>query len=274
MGQFDAGMYSKLIKPFGKFSILDYLSGNKIITDNLEKYGENIVSYEKNLVNELYGNKFIGRCAAEALSQGYFSASMGMASAAFESSRFFLERMALLGIIKYMGLENNPYETALELREWHKLVDAKFIIYGFTQFNGRLKHYYGSNYNINEYSLYVTGVPLCGIHSKNFKRYSKEISEINKNTGIKIEEKCARCNRKATRFVISLPKAGALLTILGSFTGVDTSMTGKIYADYSRVIHPYGFYSYPKNYLKNLWTIDIIRLILIINGIIKDLNKN
>ena len=48
--------------------------------------------------------------------------------------------------------------------------------------------------------------------------------------------------------------------MLGLYTGHDVSELGKFYGDYSRVLHPYGFYGYPGNYLINLWSIDFIRL--------------
>ncbi|MEM0140078.1 MAG: hypothetical protein QXZ44_05660 [Ferroplasma sp.] len=258
-------IYRKLQKESKDLSIIDYLIGNTIIASDIIKYGEYLVEYENRLIGQMYGNRAIARCAAIALKEGLFAARHGMVSSAFENSRFFLERMSLLKVIDSMGMENNPYELALQLGEWHKLIDAKFVIYSLAQFTGRIRYYYGEDYSMAKISLYVTGSPLCGIHSKPFKKYCKSIVEIENETGIKIDELCSKCTRKATGFAISLPKAGAILSMLGFYTGSQTHEQGKIYADYSRVIHPYGFYSYPKNYLKNLWTLDLIRLISIIN---------
>ena len=91
-------------------------------------------------------------------------------------------------------------------------------------------------------------------------KYSRTIKEIEFETGISIREKCAKCGKDAVRFTISLPKAGAILGMLGLYTGHYVSELGRFYGDYSRVLHPYGFYGYPGTYLINLWSIDFIRL--------------
>ncbi len=103
---------------------------------------------------------------------------------------------------------------------------------------------------------------------KKFVKYSMDIPEIEKETDVKINEKCSKCDKKATRFVIALPKAGAIIGILGFYNNTDTRSIGKLYADYSRVLHPYGFYSYPKEYLINLWALDLIRLFKTMNKLI------
>ncbi len=167
-----------------------------------------------------------------------------------------------------MDMEYNPYEQAIINRDWHVLIDNKFTIYSITQFTGRLNHYFGKNFMARSSSIYSTGIPLCGIHSKHFKNYSYPINEIEKDYAITINEKCAKCEKKATRFVISLPKAGAIIGLLGYYTGADTRDLGKIYADYSRVLHPYGFYSYSEENVFNLWSLDIIRLVHLINKIV------
>jgi hypothetical protein len=65
-----------------------------------------------------------------------------------------------------------------------------------------------------------------------------------------------------------VPKAGAILAMLGFYTGHETNDLGKFYADYSRVLHPYGFYGYPEKYIINLWSLDFIRLVLTLHKII------
>lgn len=259
--------YNKYIKKFKNRSILDYLIKNEIIKDDYSDIIDDIVNDEISLIN----NKFdmpVKQCAIKALKSAYFCAKNGLVSAAFENDRFFLERLSLLKIMSCMDLNNNPYELALERKEWHELINNKFILYGSSQFVGRLNHYYGKNFDINKVSVYTTGVPLCGIHSKKFAMYSMDISKIEKETHIKINEKCSQCDRKATRFVVSLPKAGAIIGILGFYNNKDTRNIGKLYADYSRVLHPYGFYSYPKEYLINLWSLDLMRLFKTINKLI------
>jgi hypothetical protein len=198
--------------------------------------------------------------ALTALGQAYFSAKNGMVSSAFENTRFFMERSALIKEISVMGTENNPYELALEHMEWHKMVDKKFILYGLQQFTGRIWHYTGEKYLPKGITIFLSGVPLCGNHSKAYTKYSRTIREIELETGLLIREKCAKCEKDAMWFTISFPKAGAILGMLGLYTGYDVSGLGKFYADYSRVLHPYGFYRYPGNYLMNLWSLDFIRL--------------
>ncbi len=263
----DDKTYDKYIKKFKNRSILDYLIKNEIIKDDYSNIIDDIVNNEISLIN----NKFdmpVKQCAIKALQSAYFCAKNGLVSAAFENDRFFLERLSLLKIMSCMDLNNNPYELALERKEWHELINNKFILYGSSQFVGRLNHYYGKNFDINKVSVYTTGVPLCGIHSKKFVMYSMDISKIEKETHIKINEKCSQCDRKATRFVVSLPKAGAIIGILGFYNNKDTRNIGKLYADYSRVLHPYGFYSYPEEYLINLWSLDLMRLFKTINKLI------
>ncbi len=259
--------YDKYLKRFKSKSILDYLIKNEIIVDNYSDIIYNLVNDEISLIN----NKFnipVKKCAVRALQSAYFCAKNGLVSAAFENDRFFLERLSLLKIISCMNIDNNPYEMALERKEWHELINSKFVLYGSSQFVGKLNHYYGKNFDMNNISVYTTGMPLCGLHSKRFVKYSMDISEIEKETDVKINEKCSKCDKKATRFVIALPKAGAIIGILGFYNNTDTKSIGKLYADYSRVLHPYGFYSYPKEYLINLWALDLIRLFKTMNKLI------
>ncbi len=263
----DYKKYDRYIKKFKNRSILDYLIKNEIITGNYDDIISDLIDDEISMINDKFDMP-IKKCAVKALQSAYFCAKNGMASAAFENNRFFLERLSLLKIISCMDIENNPYELALERKEWHELINNRFTLYGSAQFVGKLNHYYGKNFDVKNVSVYTTGIPLCGIHSKKFAMYSMDISKIEKETNIKINEKCSKCDKKATRFVIALPKAGAIIGLLGFYNNKDTRNIGKLYADYSRVLHPYGFYSYPKEYLINLWSLDLIRLFTTINKLI------
>jgi hypothetical protein len=251
--------YKKYLQNFGNQSILDYLGNNVIIKDNYESIAYELMESTINKINKNFSCN-IKESAINALKQAYRAAKMGMASAAFENNRFFLERISLIKIISLMEIENNPYELALDLVEWHKLVDKKFIIYGLQQFTGRIWHYTGKKTIPKGTLIFLSGVPLCGNHSKAYIKYSRTLKEIELETGIAIREQCAKCGKDAIRFTIAMPKAGAILNLLGFYTGHEISDLGKFYADYSRVLHPYGFYSYPENYLINLWSIDFIRL--------------
>ncbi|WP_337860139.1 hypothetical protein [Ferroplasma sp.] len=259
--------YKKYLSTFDGQSILDYLGNNVIINENYESVALEIMETTVNKIKTNFSCK-IKESAINALKQAYHAAKNGMASAAFENTRFFLERIALIKIISLMKMENNPYELALELIEWHKLVDKKFIIYGLQQFTGRIWHYTEKKTIPEGILIFLSGVPLCGNHSKAYAKYSRTINEIESETGLNIKEQCAKCGKEAVRFTISLPKAGAILGLLGFYTGREISDLGKYYADYSRVLHPYGFYSYPSNYLINLWSIDFIRLALKLDKII------
>ena len=157
--------YDKYIKTFTNKSILDYLIKNEIIVDNYSDIIYNLVNDEISLIN----NKFnipVKKCAVRALQSAYFCAKNGLVSAAFGNNRFFLERLSLLKIISCMNIDNNPYEMALERKEWHELINSKFVLYGSSQFVGKLNHYYGKNFDVNNISVYTTGMPLCGLHSK------------------------------------------------------------------------------------------------------------
>lgn len=259
--------YKKYIHNFDDDSILDYLGRNVVIKDNYQTQAEELIELIKNDINNNFRSR-IAQSAISAMQYANISALNGMASAAFENTRFFLERMALVKIISEMHVENHPYEVALEHLEWHKLIDKKFIIYGLQQFTGRIWHYMGKDYIPHGISIFLSGVPLCSNHSKLYLKYSRTVEEIENNTGIVINETCAKCGKTATRFIIALPKAGAILNMLGFYTGHEITELGKFYADYSRVLHPYGFYNYPENYLINLWSLDFIRLGLKLHKII------
>jgi hypothetical protein len=251
--------YKRYLSNFEGHSILDYLGNNVIINENFED--EAIVLMEDTI--DKLKNHFsynITGSAILALRQAHLAAINGMASAAFENTRFFLERTSLIKIISMMHTENNPYEIALEHMEWHRLIDKKFILYGLQQFTGRIWHYTEEGYIPVGNTIFLSGIPLCKNHSKAYIKYSREIGEIELETGISIKERCAKCGKDAVRFTISLPKAGAILSMLGFYTGHDVSQLGKFYGDYSRVLHPYGFYGYPGKYLINLWDIDFLRL--------------
>ncbi len=259
--------YRRYIHNFDNNSILDYLGSNTIIKNNYERQATTLMDLIENDIEKNFGSR-IAQSAVSAMKNAYVSVINGLVSAAFENNRFFLERTALLKVIYEMQTENNPYEMALEYMEWHRLVDKKFIIYGIQQFTGRIWHYTGKDYVPRGISIFLSGVPLCGNHSKAYTKYSRTVDEIENATGIVINESCSRCGKDATRFTIALPKAGAILAMLGFYTGHETTDLGKFYADYSRVLHPYGFYSYPEKYLINLWSLDFIRLVLALHKII------
>ena len=254
-----SGHYKKYVQDFTNESILDYLGNNIIIKENFEHEAIELMDSIANNMNEQFPYN-ITAGAITALKQAHFAARNGMVSAAFENTRFFLERLSLVKIISEMKTENNPYEIAIEHLEWHQLIDKKFIIYGLQQFTGRIWHYTGEKYTPRGTTIFLSGIPLCGNHSRAYAKYSRTIKEIEFETGISIREKCAKCGKDAVRFTISLPKAGAILGMLGLYTGHDVSELGRFYGDYSRVLHPYGFYGYPGTYLINLWSIDFIRL--------------
>ena len=259
--------YKKYIRDFRENSILDYLGSNTIIKGNYENHAMALMELMENDIKDNF-NFRIADSAISAMKHAHLSAINGMASAAFENTRFFLERVALVKEIYEMRTENNPYELALEHLEWHRLIDKKFIIYGLQQFTGRVWHYTGKDYIPRGITIFLSGVPLCGIHSKSYVKYSRSIGDIENETGLEIREKCVKCGRDASRFTIALPKAGAILGMLGFYTGHDIADLGKFYAAYSRVLHPYGFYKYPENYLINLWSLDFIRLVLTLQKII------
>ncbi len=268
MAQKTKSSVSKYIKMISNKSILDFLiKGIYIDVDLHDIIRSEIDKESKRLISQF--NYSIIECAVKAINSAYEAALNGMTSAAFENNRFFLERVSLAKIISLMNIENNPYLMALEDKKWHEIINEKFIIYGASQFTGRLKHYYGKNYNIYDACVYLTGVPLCNVHSKKFVKYSMNVDEISDITGKRIDEKCSRCNKKARRFVIALPKAGAVIALLGIYTNRDTTRLGKFYADYSRVLHPYGFYNYPRETVFNLWAVDTLRLFRVINNIIR-----
>ncbi len=259
MGKDKPFKYKKYTANFEKRSILDYLGNNVIINENYESKAIELMQYITDKTDKHFSYNITGS-AITALKQAHFSAKNGMASAAFENTRFFLERISLVKIISMMKTENNPYEIALEHMEWHRLIDKKFILYGLQQFTGRIWHYMGEKYVPTGNTIFLSGIPLCGNHSKAYTKYSRTVKEIEDEAGISIEEKCAKCGKEATRFTISLPKAGAILGMLGFYTGFDITKLGRFYGDYSRVLHPYGFYNYPGHFLINLWSIDFIRL--------------
>ncbi len=251
------------IKKYKNMSTLDFLISKKSVEGDYAECISNAINFEISAINKKFSSP-IKNDAIRALQDGYFCASNGIVSGAFENSRFFMERLSLLKIISCTG-DNNPYEAALAKREWHLLINDKFIIYSASQFIGRLNHYFGKNFDKDNISVYAAGMPLCEAHSKAFKDYSMGIKDIEKKYGICIDEKCSKCNKKAVKFIIALPKAGAIIGMLGFFTGKDTKELGRLYADYSRILHPYGFYSYKKEHLFNLWAVDMIRLIETIN---------
>ncbi|AAT43942.1 hypothetical protein [Picrophilus oshimae] len=268
MAQRSKSSLSKYIKMISSKSILDFLINGIYIDIDIDK----IIRSEIDLESQRLRSKFnysIIECAIKAINSAYYAALNGMTSAAFENNRFFLERVSLTKIISMMNIERNPYLMALEDKKWHEIINDKLIIYGAAQFTGRLKHYYGKSYDLYNACVYLTGVPLCSVHSKKFIKYSMTIDEISDLTKKKIDEKCNKCNKKAKRFVIALPKAGAVIALLGIYTNKDTTKLGRFYADYSRVLHPYGFYNYPKEMVFNLWALDTLRLFHVLNNIIR-----
>ncbi len=251
------------IKQYDNISTLDFLIAGKSVDGDYSEYINKIIDSEISAINTKFKSP-VKNDAIRALQNGYFCALNGLVSGAFENSRFFLERLSLLKIISCTG-EKNPYETALINKEWHILINNKFTIYSASQFIGKLNHYFGKKLDMDNISVYTTGIPLCGIHAKKFRKYSEDIKNIEERCHISIDEKCSKCNKKAVKFTIALPKAGAIIGILGFLSDMNSKNLGKIYADYSRILHPYGFYSYPRENLFNLWAIDIIRLIETLN---------
>ncbi|WP_231136339.1 hypothetical protein [Acidianus ambivalens] len=198
-----------------------------------------------------------------AMHSGYKNALAGYLRSAEESNRFIIER-ASLSI--FVSATEEKYLELLKERQWHVLVDEGYIIRAASEGIGRIKKAAGRALKLNKYSVYLMGAPVCRKHLK-FQKYSMSIDELEDNLRVRISAKCKFCHRQADYFTLAMPKASALIGLAEYITGKSTTNLMRIYANISRVIHPYGFTDLDKDKVFTLWARDFLNIISEVNNL-------
>ncbi len=205
-----------------------------------------------------------------AMHSGYKNALAGYLRSAEESNRFIIER-ASLSI--FVSATEEKYLELLKERQWHILVDEGYIVRAASEGIGRIKKVARRTLKLNKYSVYLMGAPVCRKHLK-FQKYSMSVDELEDNLKLEISAKCKFCHRQADYFTLAMPKASALIGLAEYISGKSTTELMRIYANISRVIHPYGFTDLDKDKVFTLWARDFLNIISEINNLFNLVNSS
>jgi hypothetical protein len=222
-----------------------------------------IIDESERLNSVLFGDDMV-----TAMKAGYKTAILGYLHSAEENNRFLIERASLSVFVKNT---TEAYKRALERREWHKLVDDGFIIRSGGEGLTRIRKFTGGR-EVNGITIYFAGKPVCEKHLK-WDGYSLSIHELYKELGFKKKKgkediKCKYCKQEAKYFTLAMPKASALIALACETVGKKPNSLLKIYANLSRVLHPYGFTDLPKEKVFTVWARDLLMILLEINQLL------
>ena len=213
----------------------------------------------KRLKGVLFGDDMVF-----AMKAGYRNAVLGFFHSAEENNRFLIERASLSVFIRNT---TDAYKTALERREWHKLVDDGYIIRSGGEALTRIRKFTGLRV-VDGITIYFAGKPVCEKHLK-WEDYSLPIHELYKELKVERKEiKCSYCKKEAKYFTLAMPKASALIALACETVGKNSNTLLKIYANLSRVLHPYGFTDLPKEKVFTVWARDLLMVLLEINQLL------
>ncbi|BCU71039.1 hypothetical protein KN1_23360 [Stygiolobus caldivivus] len=232
--------------------------------DSFRKLMKKIIVEEgEKLKDVLFGQDMI-----IAMKAGYKNAVLGYLHSAEENNRFLVERASLSVFVKNT---TEAYRKALEKREWHKLVDEGFIIRSGGEALTRIRKFSGSR-DVNGITIYFAGRPVCEKHLK-WEDYSISVHELYKELGMKKKKakneiSCKYCKQEAKYFTLAMPKASALIALACETVGKKPNSLLKIYANLSRVLHPYGFTDLPKEKVFTIWARDLLMILLEINQLL------
>lgn len=220
-----------------------------------------ILEESKKLQNVLLGEDMIN-----AMKVGYKNAVSGFLHSAEENNRFLIERASLS---TFIGNTTDAYYRALKNMDWHKLVDEGFIIRSGGEALTKIRKYSGLR-EVNGITIYLAGRPVCEKHLK-WEDYSISLHEIFKSLGMKKEKKeikCKYCGKDAKYFTLAMPKASALIALACETVGKKSNRLLKIYANLSRILHPYGFTDVEKDVVFSIWARDLLLILSEINELL------
>lgn len=230
--------------------------------DKFKKLIKKVIIDESKLVE----NVLLGDDMINAMKVGYKNAILGFLHSAEENNRFLIERASLSTFITHT---TTAYYEALKNMDWHKLVDDGFIIRSGGEALTKIRKYAGIR-EVNATTIYFTGVPVCEKHLK-WEKYAMSLHEIFSELGMKKnkkEIKCKYCKNDAKYFILAMPKASALIALACETIGKNSNTLLKIYANLSRILHPYGFTNLNKNVVFTIWARDLLMILSEINELL------
>jgi len=216
--------------------------------------------------SKLLQKVLLGEDMTTAMKVGYKNAVAGFLHSAEENNRFLMERASLSVFITHT---TEAYLKALKELEWHKLVDEGFIIRSGGEALTKIRKYAGTR-EVNSITIYLAGRPVCEKHLK-WEDYSISVHELFKELGMKKEKKevkCKYCGKEAKYFTLAMPKASALIALACETVNKKSNRMLKIYANLSRILHPYGFTNIDKDVVFTVWARDLLMILSEINELL------
>ena len=216
--------------------------------------------------SKLLQKVLLGEDMITAMKVGYKNAAAGFLHSAEENNRFLMERASLSVFITHT---TEAYLKALKDLEWHKLVDEGFIIRSGGEALTKIRKYAGTR-EVNSITIYLAGRPVCEKHLK-WEDYSISVHELFKELGMKKEKKeikCKYCGKEAKYFTLAMPKASALIALACETVNKKSNRMLKIYANLSRILHPYGFTDIDKDVVFTVWARDLLMILSEINELL------
>ncbi|BFH73745.1 hypothetical protein SJAV_16890 [Sulfurisphaera javensis] len=215
---------------------------------------------------KLLKNVLLGEDMIKAMKFGYKNAVLGFLHSAEENNRFLIERASLSTFITHT---TDAYYNALKNMDWHKLVDEGFIIRSGGEALTKIRKYSGLR-EVNGITIFLAGRPVCEKHLK-WEDYSMSIHEIFSELGmkkVKKDIKCKYCKNDAKYFTLAMPKASALIALACETVNKKSNRLLKIYANLSRILHPYGFTDIEKDVVFTIWARDLLMILSEINELL------
>jgi len=216
--------------------------------------------------SKLLQKVLLGEDMITAMKVGYKNSVAGFLHSAEENNRFLMERASLSVFITHT---TEAYLKALKELEWHKLVDEGFIIRSGGEALTKIRKYAGTR-EVNSITIYLAGRPVCEKHLK-WEDYSISVHELFKELGMKKEKKevkCKYCGKEAKYFTLAMPKASALIALACETVNKKSNRMLKIYANLSRILHPYGFTNIDKDVVFTVWARDLLMILSEINELL------
>jgi len=230
--------------------------------DKFKKIIKRVIGGESELLQKVP----LGEDMITAMEVGYKNAIAGFLHSAEENNRFLMERASLSTFITHT---TEAYFKALKELEWHKLVDEGFIIRSGGEALTKIRKYAGTR-EVNSITIYLAGRPVCEKHLK-WEDYSISVHELFKELGMKKEKKevkCKYCGKEAKYFTLAMPKASALIALACETVNKKSNRMLKIYANLSRILHPYGFTDIDKDVVFTVWARDLLMILSEINELL------
>jgi len=230
--------------------------------DKFKKIIKRIIIEESKLLQKV----LLGEDMITAMKVGYKNAVAGFLHSAEENNRFLMERASLSTFVTHT---TEAYFKALKELEWHKLVDEGFIVRSGGEALTKIRKYAGTR-EVNSITIYLAGRPVCEKHLK-WEDYSISVHELFKELGMKKEKKevkCKYCGKEAKYFTLAMPKASALIALACETVNKKSNRMLKIYANLSRILHPYGFTDIDKDVVFTVWARDLLMILSEINALL------